>query len=93
MTRSTSVRPNWRTAYQTCDSDQTTIVRSKVEISTADWDTGRPKWTRPVGVKAGRVIKLGGKLPIKLEVGAYYNALWPTGGGTWQPLTAAALVF
>ena len=39
------------------------------------------------------MIKLGSKLPIKLEVGAYYNPLWPTGGDTWQLLTPAALVF
>jgi hypothetical protein len=38
------------------------------------------------------VIKLGGKLPIKLEVGAYYGALRPAGGDTWQLLTEAALL-
>jgi hypothetical protein len=64
-----------------------------VPILTANWDTGGEKWTLPVGVQAGRVIKLGGKLPLKLEVGAYYNALRPTGVGTWQLLTEAALVF
>jgi len=64
-----------------------------VPIVTANWDTGGEKWTLPVGVQAGRVIKLGGKLPVKLEMGAYYNALRPTGGGTWQLLTEAALVF
>ena len=64
-----------------------------VPIITANWDTGGAKWTLPVGAQAGRVIKLGGKLPIKLEVGAYYNALRPTGGGTWQLLTEVALVF
>jgi hypothetical protein len=64
-----------------------------VPIITANWDTGGAKWTLPIGVQAGRVIKVGGKLPIKLEVGAYYNALRPTGGGTWQLLTEAALVF
>jgi hypothetical protein len=63
-----------------------------VPIVTANWDTGGEKWTLPVGVQAGRVIKIGGKLPVKLEVGAYYNALRPTGGGTWQLLTEAALV-
>jgi hypothetical protein len=46
-----------------------------------------------VGVQAGRVIKLGGKLPVKLEAGVYYNALRPKDAGTWQLLTEAALVF
>lgn len=49
--------------------------------------------TLPVGVRAGRVNKLGVKLPVKLEVGAYYNALRPAGVGTWQLLTEVAFVF
>jgi hypothetical protein len=64
-----------------------------VPILTANWDSGGEKWTLPVGVQAGRVIKLGGKLPVKLEVGAYYNALRPTGAATWQLLTEVAFVF
>lgn len=64
-----------------------------VPIMTANWNAGGEKWTLPVGIQVGRVIKLGGKLPVKLEVGAYYNALRPTDAGTWQLLTAAALVF
>jgi hypothetical protein len=39
------------------------------------------------------VIKLAGKLPVKLQVDAHYNALRPTGAGTWQLLTEVALVF
>jgi hypothetical protein len=39
------------------------------------------------------ITALEGKLPLKLEVGAYYNALRPKDVGTWQLLTAAALVF
>ncbi len=46
----------------------------------------------PVGTQAGRVIKLGGKLPVKLEAGAYYNALREPGAGNWQLLTEVALV-
>jgi hypothetical protein len=64
-----------------------------VPIMSANWDTGGEKWTLPVGVQAGRVIKIGGKLPVKLEVGAYYNALRPPGSGTWQLVTEIALVF
>lgn len=64
-----------------------------VPIITANWDMGGEKWTLPVGVQAGQVIKLWGKLPIKLQIGAYYNALRPTGAGTWQLLTQATLVF
>jgi hypothetical protein len=64
-----------------------------VPIVTANWNAPGAKWTLPVGMQAGRVIKLGGKLPLKLEVGAYYNALRPQGAGTWQLITEAALVF
>ena len=64
-----------------------------VPIITTNWDRGGAKWTLPVGAQAGRVIKIADKLPVKLEVGAYYNALRPTGGGTWQLLTEVALVF
>jgi hypothetical protein len=64
-----------------------------VPIITANWGAEGDKWTLPVGVQAGKVIKIGGKLPVKLEVGAYYNALRPTGGGSWQLLSEIALVF
>jgi hypothetical protein len=64
-----------------------------IPIITANWHADGEKWTFPVGVEGGRVIKIGGKLPVKLEVGAYYNALRPTGAGSWQLLTEIALVF
>jgi len=62
-------------------------------IMTASWDTGGEKWTLPVGVQAGRLIKIGGKLPVNLLVGAYYNALRPPGVGTWQLRTQVTFVF
>ena len=42
----------------------------------------------PVGGVAGRIIKLGGKLPVKLEAGAYYNVVTPQFGARWQLLNA-----
>ena len=62
-------------------------------IITSNWLTGGERWTLPVGAQAGRLIKLGGKLPVNLLVGAYYNALRPTGGGTWQLRTQIAIIF
>jgi hypothetical protein len=64
-----------------------------VPIITASWDSPGAKWTLPVGAQAGRLIKLGGKLPVNLLVGAYYNALRPQGGGTWQLRTQVAFIF
>lgn len=43
-------------------------------IMAANGDMGREKWTLPAGVQARRLIKLGGKLPVNLLVGTYYNA-------------------
>ena len=47
----------------------------------------------PVGLQAGRLIKLGGKLPVNLLVGAYYNAVRPEFGPTWQLRTQIAFIF
>jgi hypothetical protein len=60
---------------------------------TANWDTGGTKWTIPVGMQAGRLIRLGGKLPVNLLVGAYYNAVRPQFGATWQLRTQIAIIF
>jgi hypothetical protein len=60
---------------------------------TADWMANGAKWVLPVGALAGRVIVLGGKLPVYLQVGAYYNALRPQGTGTWELATQVAIIF
>ena len=64
-----------------------------VPIITASWDTGGEKWTLPVGGQFGRLIMIGGKQPVNLLLGAYYNALRPQGGGTWQLRTQIAVIF
>jgi len=48
-----------------------------VPVIAANWMRGGAKWTLPVGAQTGRLIKLGGKLPVNLLVGAYYHALRP----------------
>jgi len=63
-------------------------------IITANWLTsGNKAWTLPVGALAGRVVKIGGKLPVNLSIGAYYNALRPEFGATWQLRTQLTLIF
>jgi len=62
-------------------------------IMTASWDSGGEKWTLPVGAQFGRLIKVGGKLPVNLLVGAYYNALRQQYGATWQLRTQIAVIF
>jgi hypothetical protein len=62
-------------------------------IITADWLASSNKWTLPIGAEAGRLIKIADKLPVNLLVGAYYNALRPSFGPTWQLRTQVALIF
>ena len=40
-----------------------------------------------------KLIKIADKLPVNLLVGAYYNALRPSGTCTWQLRTQITLVF
>jgi hypothetical protein len=63
-------------------------------IITANWmAAGNKAWTLPVGGGVGRVIRIGGKLPVNLSIGAYYNALRPQYGSTWQLRTQVTLIF
>ncbi len=63
-------------------------------IITANWLTaGNNAWTLPFGGGFGRVVKIGGKLPVNLSIGAYYNALRPQFGSTWQLRTQVTLIF
>jgi len=60
-------------------------------ITDNEYSSGK-KWTVPVGAEAGRVIRLG-KLPVKLSLGAYYNAIRPEYGSTWTLKTVVAIIF
>jgi hypothetical protein len=63
-------------------------------IITATWPApGNKAWTVPVGAQGGRLIKIGGKLPVNLLVGVYYNAVRPEYGATWQLRTQVAFIF
>jgi hypothetical protein len=63
-------------------------------IITANWLTSGDKaWTLPFGGGFGRVVKIGGKLPVNLSLSAYYNALRPQYGSTWQLRTQVTLIF
>jgi hypothetical protein len=63
-------------------------------IVTANWLTaGNNAWTVPVGGGAGRVIRIGGKLPLNLMLSGYWNAVRPEFGATWQMRAQATLMF
>lgn len=62
-------------------------------LITANWlERGGNAWTLPVGGQVGRVIRLG-RLPVNLSAGAYYNAVRPDEGATWQLRTQVTLIF
>ena len=62
-------------------------------LITADWDTRGRKWTVPIGLVGGRIIKLGGKLPVKLSLGGYYNVIAPQYGAKWTIQSVVAVIF
>ena len=65
-----------------------------VPVVTAAWPAPNNKaWTVPVGLQVGRLIKIGGKLPVNLLIGAYYNVVRPEFGATWSLRTQVAFIF
>jgi hypothetical protein len=62
-------------------------------IITADWnaDAGN-QWTIPVGLGAGKLIKLG-KLPLNFQAGYYYNVEKPENGADWQLRAMLTFIF
>jgi hypothetical protein len=62
-------------------------------IITDDETLSGRKWTVPLGAEVGRIIKVGGKLPVKFSLGAYYNVVTPQFGARWQLLTEVAVIF
>jgi hypothetical protein len=54
-------------------------------IITANWNaTHEDMWTVPVGAGVGKIVKLGGKLPVNLQLAAYDNVVSPRNGADWQ---------
>ena len=54
-------------------------------IITADWTAeSKDQWIVPVGGGGGKLVMLGGKLPLNLQTQVYYNAIRPDFGPQWQ---------
>ncbi len=60
------------------------IYLSSSPIITANWkaDSG-DRWTVPLGGGAGKIVHLG-RLPVNLQLQAYYNVVTPDNGADWQ---------
>ena len=54
-------------------------------IITADWTAASDdQWIVPLGGGGGKVIMLGGKLPVNVQTQLYYNVVRPDFGPEWQ---------
>lgn len=54
-------------------------------IITADWTAdSEDRWIVPVGAGAGKLVFLGGGLPLNLQTQLYYNVVRPDFGPEWQ---------
>jgi len=54
-------------------------------IITADWKAeSEDRWIVPLGGGGGKVVMLGGKLPVNLQTQFYYNVVRPDFGPEWQ---------
>jgi hypothetical protein len=62
-------------------------------IITANWEASSGnKWTVPFGGGIGRVMKLGFQ-PVNITAQFYGNAVYPTGGSSWQMRLQIAFLF
>lgn len=63
-------------------------------IWTANWEAeSGNQWTVPLGMGLGKLVKLGGKLPLNLQASYFYNVVSPDFGPQWQIRLAAAVLF
>ena len=54
-------------------------------IITADWTAdSEDRWIVPLGAGGGKLLMLGGKLPLNLQTQLYYNVVRPDFGPEWQ---------
>jgi hypothetical protein len=56
---------------------------SSVPVITANWEAD-DEWTVPLGGGVGRLMRIGGKLPVDFKVAAYYNVEKPRFGPEWD---------
>jgi hypothetical protein len=62
-------------------------------IITANWEAeSGNQWTVPLGMGIGKVVKLGGKLPLNLQANYFYNVVSPEFGPQSQLRLAVAVL-
>ena len=51
----------------------------------ADWKArSGERWTVPLGLSVAKVVMIGGKLPVQIQIGGQYFVERPTGGPEWN---------
>jgi hypothetical protein len=62
-------------------------------LMTVNWNAkGSDQWTVPMGGGVGKIFRFG-KLPVNMQVAAYYNVASPQFGGNWQLRAQAQFMF
>lgn len=62
-------------------------------IITNNWEAeSGNQLTLPIGIGAGKLVKLGGKLPVNLNANYFYNVVRPDFGPDWQIRILAAIL-
>jgi len=62
-------------------------------IITANWEAeSGNQWTVPVGLGIGKLVKLGGKLPLNLMASYFYNVVTPDNMPQYQLRLLAAVL-
>jgi hypothetical protein len=63
-------------------------------IITANWKASSSNtWTVPLGGGAGKIFKIGGKLPLNVQGQAFYNIVSPDMGPDWSIRLQAQILF
>jgi hypothetical protein len=66
---------------------------TSVPIITVDWKAeSSQRWTVPLGGGVGQIFHLG-KLPVNVQLAAYYNVVTPDDGPNWQIRAQLQLLF
>ena len=63
-------------------------------ILTANWNNeSGNQWTVPFGGGVGKLVKIGGKLPVDFKLQGFKNVVTPTGAAEWNIMFAVKLLF
>ena len=62
-------------------------------VITANWEASSSNtWTVPLGLGIGQIVKPG-KVPLNLQIGAFYNVIRPDDASNWQIRAQAVMLF